>query len=97
MAATDAQVRKLMEELSKHGKVGLAAARAGMDPKTAAKHRAIVEAALQRLLEEDALTSAEQVKALVLPAKPEVPELAAPSVDLRSYDVLVETREEVAS
>ena len=27
MAATDAQVRKLMEELSKHGKLGLAAAR----------------------------------------------------------------------
>ena len=39
MAATDAQVRKLMEELSKHGKVGVAAARAGMDPKTAAKYR----------------------------------------------------------
>jgi hypothetical protein len=37
--ATDAQVRKLMEELKKHGKVGLAAARAGMDRKTAAKYR----------------------------------------------------------
>lgn len=39
MAATDAQVRKLMEELSKHGKLGVAASRAGMDPKTAAKYR----------------------------------------------------------
>lgn len=39
MPATDAQVRKLMEELSKHGKVGLAAARAGVDPKTARKYR----------------------------------------------------------
>jgi hypothetical protein len=39
VAATDAQVRKLMEELNKHGKVGLAAARSGMDPKTAAKYR----------------------------------------------------------
>jgi hypothetical protein len=28
---TDAQVRKMMEEMSKHGKVGLAALRAGMD------------------------------------------------------------------
>src|SRR5262249_33718043 len=28
-----------MEELSKHGKLGLAAARAGLDPKTAAKYR----------------------------------------------------------
>ncbi|HJY87650.1 MAG TPA: hypothetical protein VKE24_12505 [Candidatus Acidoferrales bacterium] len=41
MAATDAQVRKLMEELSKHGKLGLAAARAGLDPKTAAKYREV--------------------------------------------------------
>lgn len=39
MATTDAQVRKLMEELNKHGKVGLAAARAGMDRKTARKYR----------------------------------------------------------
>lgn len=35
---TDSQVRKLMEELSKHGKVGLAALRTGMDPKTARKY-----------------------------------------------------------
>jgi hypothetical protein len=32
---TDAQVRKLMEEMTKHGRVGLAAMRAGMDRKTA--------------------------------------------------------------
>lgn len=36
---TDAQVRKLMSELSKHGKIGLAAMKAGMDRKTARKHR----------------------------------------------------------
>ena len=39
MIATDAQVRKLMEELNKHGKLGLAAMRAGVDRKTAAKYR----------------------------------------------------------
>ncbi len=39
MIATDAQVRKLMEELKKHGKLGLAAARVGLDRKTAAKYR----------------------------------------------------------
>lgn len=32
MITTDAQVRKLMEELNKHGKLGLAAMRAGVDP-----------------------------------------------------------------
>ena len=36
--ATDAQVRKLMEEMSKHGEVGLAAMKAGMDRKTARKY-----------------------------------------------------------
>jgi len=35
---TDAQVRKLMEEKSKHGQVGLAAIKAGMDRKTARKY-----------------------------------------------------------
>lgn len=35
----DAQVRKLMEELARHGKKELAALRAGMDPKTARKYR----------------------------------------------------------
>ena len=37
MSTTDAQVRKLMEEMTKHGRVGLAAMRAGMDRKTARK------------------------------------------------------------
>ena len=35
---TDAQVRKLMEEMSKHGKLGRAALRSGMDRKTARKY-----------------------------------------------------------
>jgi hypothetical protein len=35
---TDAQVRKLMEEMTKHGQVGIAALRAGMDRKTARKY-----------------------------------------------------------
>jgi hypothetical protein len=35
---SDAQVRKLMEEMSKHGKVGVAAMKADMDPKTARKY-----------------------------------------------------------
>ena len=38
MVTRDAQVRKLMEEMSKHGKIGLAAARAGMDRKTARRY-----------------------------------------------------------
>lgn len=39
MAVTDAQVRKLMTELEKHGEIGKAAMRAGMDRKTARKFR----------------------------------------------------------
>jgi hypothetical protein len=35
---TDAQVRRLMEEMTKHGQIGLAAMRAGMDRKTARKY-----------------------------------------------------------
>jgi len=35
---TDAQVRRLMEEIQKHGGIGLAAMRAGMDRKTACKY-----------------------------------------------------------
>jgi hypothetical protein len=35
---TDGQVKKLMKELGKHGKVGLAAIRAGVDRKTARKY-----------------------------------------------------------
>jgi hypothetical protein len=38
VSSTDAQVRKLMEELRKHGKIGLAAMRSGMDRKTARKY-----------------------------------------------------------
>lgn len=38
MRTTDAQVRKLMEEFSRQGKVGLAAVRSGMDRKTARKY-----------------------------------------------------------
>ena len=38
MTVSDAQVRKLMEETSKHGKVGVAALRSGMDRGTAAKY-----------------------------------------------------------
>ena len=38
VSTTDAQVRKLMEEMTKHGRVGLAAMRAGMDRKTARKY-----------------------------------------------------------
>ena len=38
MRTTDAQVRKLMNEMSKHGQIGLAARRAGMDRTTARKY-----------------------------------------------------------
>lgn len=38
MQTTDAQVRRLMEELQKNGGIGLAAMRAGMDRKTARKY-----------------------------------------------------------
>ena len=34
---SDAQVRKLMEEMSKHGEIGRAAMKAGMDRKTGRK------------------------------------------------------------
>lgn len=40
MQTTDAQVRKMMKEMRKHGRVGVAAARAGMDRKTARKYLA---------------------------------------------------------
>ena len=35
---TDAQVRKLMEEINTHGRIGHAAMKAGMDRKTARKY-----------------------------------------------------------
>ena len=38
MRVTDAQVRKLMEEMSKHGRIGRASMMAGMDRKTARKY-----------------------------------------------------------
>ena len=38
MGTTDAQVRRLMEEMQRHGAIGLAAMRAGMDRKTARKY-----------------------------------------------------------
>lgn len=38
MLVSDAQVRKLMEEMSKHGKIGLASMRAGLDRKTGRKY-----------------------------------------------------------
>lgn len=38
MVTTDNQVRKLMEEVNKHGKIGLASLRAGMDRKTGSKY-----------------------------------------------------------
>ena len=38
LETTDTQVRKLMEEFGKHGKVGVAALRSGMHRDTAAKY-----------------------------------------------------------
>jgi hypothetical protein len=38
LKTTDAQVRKLMKEMQKHGAIGLAADRSGMDRKTARKY-----------------------------------------------------------
>ena len=35
---TDAQVRKLMDEMSKHGRLGVSAVRAGMHRKTARRY-----------------------------------------------------------
>lgn len=40
MRTTDKQVRKFMEELSKHGEIGLASMKAGMDRKTGRKYAA---------------------------------------------------------
>jgi hypothetical protein len=40
-SVSDAQVRKLMEEMTKHGTVTMAAMKAGMDRKTAAKYLAV--------------------------------------------------------
>ena len=57
-----------------------------------------VEQALELLLEAATDPTAEQVRQLVSPVRPEVPELAAGVVDLAEYDELLgQTREEVVS
>lgn len=48
-----------------------------------------VETALELLLVEKRLSDADAVKALVAPAKTEVPQLALPTVDLTAYDGLL--------
>lgn len=55
-----------------------------------------VESALELLLESGQRPDAEAVKALVSPRVTEVPELAAPVVDLGVYDALLGAHEEVA-
>ena len=52
-----------------------------------------VEAALELLLVEKRLSDADAVKALVAPTKTEVPQLAAPAVDLAEYDGLLHEEE----
>lgn len=56
-----------------------------------------VEVALEILREEGALPTSARVKALVVLAEPEVPEMAAPTVDLSEYDALLAGTGEVAS
>ena len=48
-----------------------------------------VEAALQLLLDEEKVPTADQVKALVSPSMPEIPAVTIPPVDLRCYDGLL--------
>lgn len=48
-----------------------------------------VEEALSLLLDTDELVRADQVKDLVAPERPEVPEIAAPVVEFQSYDELL--------
>jgi len=48
-----------------------------------------VDQALERLLKARTVPTAEQVRALVAPGRPEVPELAASTVDLAEYDGLL--------
>jgi transposase InsO family protein len=55
-----------------------------------------VEAAVELLLSEGEVPLASQVKELVEPSQPEVPDLPALVVDLEAYDKLLVEREEVA-
>jgi len=55
-----------------------------------------VETALSLMLEQGQVPRFEQVKALVSPEEPEVPQLEAYDVDLSAYDVLLTCTEEVA-
>jgi hypothetical protein len=48
-----------------------------------------VEQALERLLAAGTVPTAEQVRALVSPERPEIPALAAGAVDLAEYDGLL--------
>ena len=48
-----------------------------------------VEQALERLLQAGTVPTAERVRALVAPERPEVPELIAAAVDLAEYDGLL--------
>jgi len=48
-----------------------------------------VEHAIEALMDEGAVPTADKVKELVAPDKPSVPEVAIPDVDLSGYDVLL--------
>jgi len=61
----------------------------------AATMEADVEVALVDLLQAGTAVTADAVKATVAPAKPTVPELPAPQVDLGSYDELLSATREV--
>lgn len=63
----------------------------------AATMEAEVEAALALLLAAGTTPTADAVKAVVDPAKPTVPELLAPQIDLGSYDALLSSAREVTA
>jgi len=63
----------------------------------AATMEADVEAALTLLLDAGTTPTADAVKAVVDPAKPTVPEMEAPHVDLTSYDALLSSSREVTA